>query len=144
MIKKLTVIPLGGMNDSSLNTIEALIGKKFNMDFRFFMKGNAGFSHRENTFIDFEKTIWTIIVFENFSTIYKLTDEFASNGWGKMIPFASELGGWHFCLCMEEKDHGSIYVNRWTDHLPEGQFLKIADSFEEFINGLKTEEELDL
>jgi hypothetical protein len=42
---------------------------------------------------------------------------------------------------MDDDDFGTIYINRWTDHLPEEQFLKIADSFEEFINGLHAEDE---
>ena len=50
-------------------------------------------------------------------------------------------GGWHFCLSIDEKDYGTIIVNRWTDHSEENQFLKIADNFEEFIDGLITEDE---
>ena len=42
----------------------------------------------------------------------------------------------------EGVDYGKIIVNRWTDYLPEEQFLVISNSFEEFINGLKREDEL--
>ncbi|MBK9580663.1 MAG: SMI1/KNR4 family protein [Saprospiraceae bacterium] len=54
----------------------------------------------------------------------------------KKIPFAYDPGGWHFCLSFDEDTFGKVVVNRWSDHLPEDQFIVIADSFEEFINGL--------
>jgi hypothetical protein len=58
------------------------------------------------------------------------------------VPFAYDPGGWHFCLSFDADTYGKIIINRWTDHLPEEQFLVIADSFEEFINGLQTEENI--
>lgn len=76
-----------------------------------------------------------------YPELYKLTDEFLREYHRKLVSFAYDPGGWHLCLSFDEATYGNIIINRWTDNLPEEQFLVIAESFEEFINGLKTDEE---
>lgn len=137
-MRKLTVKPR--IDDNSLDLVESLVNAKFSAYFREFMKVNAGLNHKECIYIDKEKTLWEVNSYYKFSDMYKLTEEFINAGWPKMVPFAYDPGGWHFCICMEEKDFGSIFINRWTDHLPEDQFLKIAPDFEEFIESLKIDE----
>jgi hypothetical protein len=136
-MRQLTLYPRMG----NLSSIEKIVEKSLPVVFQNFMKSNGGLSHYERIFIDKEETHWEVNVYLNYSDMYKLTEEFLQSYKRKLVPFAFDGGGWHFCLCMDEgNDYGKIIINRWTDHLPEEQFLVIADNFEEFINGLKTEE----
>jgi hypothetical protein len=50
------------------------------------------------------------------------------------IPFASDSGGWYYCLSTNEPNEGIIYVlpNGIVDQSP----IFIAESFEDLINGL--------
>ncbi|HEX7904183.1 MAG TPA: SMI1/KNR4 family protein [Chitinophagaceae bacterium] len=140
-MRKLTVVPRIG--DKSFQIIEDIVGSKFSDNFKAIMKGYAGLNVFENIYRDRDNNIWALGSFDNFTSIYELTKEFIQNYKRKLIPFAYDPGGWHFCLCMDEGvDYGKIIINRWTDHLPKEQFLIIADSFEEFINGLKREDEI--
>lgn len=97
---------------------------------------------KELIFWDSRNEMWILNAFLTISEMLLLFKEFQENYGRQIFPFAFDSGGWHFCLCFDESDYGAIIVNRWTDHLPEEQFLKIADSFEEFINGLKREDEV--
>lgn len=128
------------MGDSNIKHIESIIGSVLPEDFKCFLKENAGLSHYERYFFDWEDTQWEVKKYLTYPELFKLEEEFVRSYHRKLVPFAFDPGGWHFCLCMDEGvEHGKIIINRWTDHLPEEQFLVIADSFEEFINGLKQE-----
>jgi hypothetical protein len=127
------------ISDAELNLLEKLIKESLTTNFREFIKEFAGQGTDECIFKDKYNQVWIITNFNNYSDIYNLTEEFINAGYGNMIPFGYDPGGWHFCLCMDKKDLNSIYINRWTDHLPKDQFLRISDSFEEFIDGLQKE-----
>ncbi len=140
-MRKLTLYPR--MGDSNIRHIESIIDSKLTENFKMFLKDNGGLSHFERYFIDDAQTQWEVQKYFTYTELFKLTKEFLENYKRKLVPFAYDLGGWHFCLCIDEgANYGKIIVNRWTDHLPEEQFLVIAESFEEFINGLRTEEEI--
>jgi hypothetical protein len=139
MIRELNKIPQ--IDDYSISMIEALVNEKLPEYFKIFLKVNAGFSHYECIFIAKDKVSWEVNSYMIFSGIYKVAEEILSALNRRMVPFAIDGGGWHYCLSVED-DKNSVYVNRWTDHLPEDQLLKIADSFEEFIDGLKREDEV--
>jgi hypothetical protein len=138
-MREFTVLPK--VQDFELDMIENIIGKKFPLLIREYIKKYAGFSIAEKYFKDNNNLEWELSQFNRFNDLYGLTNEFLIGYNRKLIPFAYDPGGWHFCLCMDDSDFEAIYVNRWTDHLPNEQFVKIADSFEEFINKLKSEEE---
>jgi SMI1-KNR4 cell-wall len=105
-----------------------------------YLKKYGGMSIYESTFSFGEIGNFQIGQFLMFDEIINLSKEFLQEYKRKLVPFAYDGGGWHFCLSFDADTYGKIIINRWTDHLPEEQFLVIADSFEEFINGLKTEE----
>jgi hypothetical protein len=138
-MREFTILPR--VQDFELNLIGNLVGNKIPDIVREYIKKYAGLSFEERFFIDKENREWELAQFNRFTDLYGLTEEFMKGYGRKLIPFAYDPGGWHFCLCMDDEDFGTIYINRWTDHLPEEQFLKIADSFEEFINGLHAEDE---
>lgn len=129
------------MGDSNLKMIGDIIHSELDPYFKDFMKANAGLSHYERIYTDSCGKAWKVSQYVDFIQMYDLTTEFVGSYKRKLVPFAFDGGGWHFCLCLDESDHGAIYINRWTDHLPEEQFLKIAESFQDFINGLQKEEE---
>ncbi len=129
------------IQDFELNMIEKLLGEGISIITRAYIKKYGGDSVLEKYFEDkFVCTKWELSQFLFFKDMYNLTQEFSEVYKRKLVPFAYDPGGWHFCLCMDEKDFGCIIVNRWTDYSEEEQFLKIADSFEEFIDGLQAEE----
>lgn len=129
------------VQDFELNMIEEVINDKIPILVREYIKKYGGNSIYENTFIAKDGLEWELSQFNRFDDLYGLTKEFLDGYHRKLVPFAYDPGGWHFCLSFEADTYGKIIINRWTDHLPEEQFLVIADTFEEFINGLKTEEE---
>lgn len=125
------------MGPYNFKLIAELFQSELSNEFKEFMTYNAGLSHYERIFKDKKGTSWEVNQYLRFVEIHDLSAEFTGANWGKMLPFALDPGGWHFCLCLEKEDCGAIFINRWTDHKPEEQFLKIADSFEDFINGLE-------
>jgi hypothetical protein len=60
-------------------------------------------------------------------------------GRNDLVPFATDPGGRPFYVSTGESDYGSVYYDVWG--LAEKEPLrKIADSFEEFIDGLQKDE----
>ena len=96
----------------------------------------GGCSIAENHYLDSTGLEWELSQFTTFDDIYGLVKEFRDAYKLKLLPFAYDNGGWHFCLNLDKSNYGKIMINRWTDHLPEDQFLIIAENFETFINGL--------
>jgi len=111
--------------------------------FKSFLKVYGGLAITENNFFTkFGAELFQVGQFMMFDEILNLTKELWLIHHRHLIPFAFDPGGWHFCLCMDNGiDSGGIFVNRWTDHLRENQLIKIANSFEEFIEGLTSSQE---
>ena len=133
-MKELNIAPRAGKRYIQL--LENAIGSSLPGSLRSIITKYAGLSVLENTYLDSNNTEWELQTFDHIASMVDLTKEFIEKGWGKKIPFAYDPGGWHFCLSCDEDTFGKVVVNRWSDHLPEDQFIVIADSFEEFINGL--------
>jgi hypothetical protein len=136
-MKKLTLRPRLGTK--SIESIEQILGEQFPKSFSEFLIENAGLSHLECKFIDKNNQLWIVHEYNNYKDLYGLTNEFLNEYERKMVPFAFDSGGWHFCLCFDEKSKHEIFIHRWTDYKAEERFLKIADSFEEFTEGLHAE-----
>lgn len=128
--------------EGQIRSLERHLKIKFPEQFTKFLLEYADTSILENTFIDNSGLKWIVSNFWNYPNIYGLSIEFQENGLGKKIAFGHDEGGWSFCLSLDDADYNSVYIYRFTDHLPEEAFLKIADSFEEFINGLQPESEV--
>lgn len=57
------------------------------------------------------------------------------------LPFAYDSGGWQFVVCVEEGEHyGKVYFCRMNEYL-ENALTLLADSFTDFVNGLKGNDE---
>jgi hypothetical protein len=139
-MKQFTI--LDRIQDAEFNFIEKELNIKLTDIFRTYLKKYGGMGIVESTFITTDKRDFQIGQFLLFDEILNLSKEFLQSYKRKLVPFAYDPGGWHFCLSFDADSYGKIIINRWTDHLPEEQFLVIADSFEEFINGLKAEENI--
>jgi len=133
-MKELTIAPRAGKR--YLQLLESAIGSDLPDSFREIIMKYAGLSVLENTYKDSNNTEWELQTFDHVASMVDLTKEFIEKGWGRKLPFAYDPGGWHYCLSFDEETYGKVLVNRWTDHSPEEQFLIIADSLEDFINGL--------
>ena len=138
-LKKLTVRPRLGSGNVKL--LERLMESDFSKNFKQFLMENAGLSHYECIYIDESNTKWEVAQYNQFKDLYGLAKEFKEQGWGLKIPFAHDPGGWHFCLSFDSETYGKVFINKWTDHAAEIQFVVIAGSFEGFINGLKEKED---
>jgi hypothetical protein len=134
-MKELTIAPRTGKR--YLHLLENAIARDLPDSFKHILVKYAGLAVLENTYKDANNVEWELQTFDHVASMIDLTKEFIEKGWGRKIPFANDPGGWHYCLSFDEVTFGKIMVNRWTDHLPEEQFVVIADSIDEFINGLK-------
>lgn len=137
-IDKLTIAPRAGKR--SFEYLEQMSGFNLSENFVKFMTKYAGLAVVERFYNDSNKYKWELQSFDDILSSAKLSKEFKENGWGLKLPFAFDPGGWHYCISYEEKTYNKILVNRWTDHLPEDQFIVISNSFEDFINGLYIDE----
>lgn len=60
------------------------------------------------------------------------------------LPFGFDFGDWIFCICLKKEKYGQIYLMR-TDEIEEDEaFEFIANSFEEFIDSLQPESEVEI
>jgi hypothetical protein len=134
-MKELTIAPRAGKR--YLKLLENAIGGSLPVSLNEVILKYAGLRVLEDTYEDKSKVLWEIQSFDNVASMVDLTKEFIVKGWGKKLPFAFDPGGWHYCLSFDEDTYGKVIVNRWTDHEDKDQFLVIAESFEEFIEGLK-------
>lgn len=134
-MKKLTVRPRLGKGNIKL--LERELGSELPSTFKDFIVTNAGLSHYECLFKDSSGATWEVSQYNQYKDLIGLLREFKKKGWGLMICFAFDPGGWHYCLSFDEDTYGKIIVNRWTDHDESNQFLVIAESFESFIEGLQ-------
>lgn len=124
------------IQEFELDLIEKILEVRIPELVRNYLMKYGGCSIKENRYIDSTGLEWDLGQFSTFNDIYGLVKEFRDAYKCKLLPFAYDNGGWHFCLNLDSINYGSIIINRWTDHLPEDQFLIIAENFENFINGL--------
>ena len=128
-----------------IDILEEIIGVKLTLNLKDFLLKYSNCSIEENFYL-FNNQLYIVNDFLPISngdvTVLDLTEEFIKHYGRKYVPFAFDPGGWHFCLCLDEIDYNKVIINRWTDDFEDGQFLRIADSFELFVSGLLTVEEV--
>lgn len=130
------------LNDGQIQFLERLHGKKFPLYFSEFIKVFSGKSVIENTFYTKEKP-FTISSFCTYRMMYDYIKSFKEeegflSSW---IPFALDVGGWLYCILDNEDSKKSVYLFQMEMPYENEQeaFELVADSFEEFINGLQPE-----
>lgn len=59
-----------------------------------------------------------------------------------IVPFAVDEGGWLFCLGLSSNNYNRVFIYRCNNYDERDIFLKISESFEEFINNLQVPEKI--
>ncbi|MDJ1470983.1 SMI1/KNR4 family protein [Xanthocytophaga flava] len=139
-MKQLTIAPR--ITKSEIRLLEEELETVFPEYYFEFMKLYSGLGVLENRFQSDNEKIYEISSFCKMRVIYDYSKLFKEQGWGIKIPFAMDNGGWLYCISLDEEDKGIIYLHNvdWTDK--QDAFEKVANSFEEFINGLQSEEDV--
>ncbi len=102
----------------------------------------AGIPIKENIFSSkLNERKLKLVYFLKFGEIYEYyedtIEEVEIGNLGiKLMPIASEEGGWKFCISSEKNN--PIYLFKTSDYGGKDAFEKIAKSFDEFINELTT------
>lgn len=53
----------------------------------------------------------------------------------RFVSFGCDSGGWQYVICIDEMDFGEVFFCRMDGHLDDS-LTHLADSFEEFVDGL--------
>lgn len=130
------------IQDWEFDFLEQTYGIKIPQYFTDFMQIYASSGVIERVYKGINGQNWKIGSFCPYKTMYEYVGEFLENNLGIKVPFAFDYGGWIFCICLDENDYNSVYIYRSSDHLPKDAFLRIADSFEDFIDRLQPESEV--
>jgi hypothetical protein len=97
-MREFTILPL--IQDFELDTLEKVIINPIPPLVREYIKRYVGQVISEKYFKDKNDLTWELSQFNLFTDLYGLTREFMKGYGRKLIPFAYDPGGWHFCLCM--------------------------------------------
>lgn len=91
--------------------------------------------------IDREYIIHAFISFDDNreNSLQNSYDDYVEITENEYLPFAYDMGGWLFMLCIKlGTDFGKVYFYRLDEPIPEGLRL-LANSFDEFLDKLETE-----
>lgn len=130
------------IDDNEIREIESNFKIKLPDYFLSFLKQYGGTSTKEivytNSFwVNFFLPLKSDITLSIESIFLAYQSEYNQIEW---LPFAIDSGGWPFCIALKEDIKGQVWVDKF-DSGDENSFEFVANTFEEFINGLKTEEE---
>jgi len=128
------------------NRIENEIGIKIPDIIKCFISEYADLSVKENKFVNNDGKLFEISQFISYRTMYDFIKEFKEEGLGKKLPLAIDNGGWVFCISFDEESMGKIllYQMEMEWKTKNEAFELVANSFEEFINGLQEETAIPL
>ena len=110
-------------------------------NFLEFFKEYEGCRVKENTFQDrFTISRFLNLNSERNASVTKIYNTYIEEeGVKHWLPFATDPGGWVFCMSLAEDTYGQIFVDRFGLG-EENPFEFVAPSLEVFINGLEAEE----
>ncbi|CAH0336820.1 hypothetical protein FVB9288_02544 [Flavobacterium sp. CECT 9288] len=126
--------------------IENEAGIKIPDNIKDFISKYADLSVKENKFINNDGKLFEISQFITYRIMYDFIKEFKEEGLGKKLPFAIDNGGWVFCISFDKESIDKILLYQmeveWVTK--NDAFELVANSLEEFINGLQVETANDL
>lgn len=148
-IKELTIITI---TDAEFNKIKSKLEISLPQNYIDLMKEYADSSVYENTFYDKNQKKYGLASFCTFSMIDARTDEYLEEkslddenlykNIGLQLPFAIDGGGYRFCLSLDKKTYGKVFflMEELLSIDEKDAFVFLADSLEDFIDGLQSEE----
>lgn len=140
------------INNNIIEVVENHFGCRFPSQYRDFIIGNNGGKTDKSYFLLTETD--DISSVKNFFGVVPGYESGLVSRWSSfleripsnMIAIASSPGGNLILLSVKGPDHGKIYFwdhERETEPADYSNLTLIADSFDEFINNLKSEEEIE-
>ncbi|MDJ1470982.1 SMI1/KNR4 family protein [Cytophagaceae bacterium DM2B3-1] len=141
-MKDLTIISLSNKIVGSLEELNEL-GTEFNIDlpqeFKSFIVKYLGMSVKETYY----QGVPQFKQFLKVSSIGKILAGHRYYGVEGYFPFAIDSGGWDYNISLRPETYGQVWVNKWDNGgVGEECFHFVANSFEEFIDGLEPEEDV--
>jgi cell wall assembly regulator SMI1 len=130
------------IDNNDIKEIENNFNIQFPTYLLAFLKQYGGSSTKEVVFSDkFWVNFFLPLKSDTSASIFGLMEgqkfNYDENSW---IPFAIDSGGWSFCIALKEDIKGQVWADKF-DSGDESPFEFVSDTFEDFINGLRTEEE---
>lgn len=132
-MRSLTIQPR--ISPAEFHLLADLVQVDIPPEFMLFMQCYAGGSVEENKFVASDGAVWEIAHFINFSLMYDLTEESIAEGYSAKIPFAVDSGGWPYRVELRPNKETLVFIDRRTDGFMP-RYVKLADSFAEFVDGL--------
>lgn len=130
------------LDESTLESFELKHEIRFPDSLRYFFIHHNGSSFEEYSFKgkhSINTFLPLLIDFESFESSLSFVNEDFDDY--RFIPFAIDPGGWAFCVSIISQEYGKVYLYRF-DSGEDDPFLLIANSFEEFIDGLQADSPL--
>jgi thymidine kinase len=134
-MRNLEILPK--ISDSEITHLQSLLNYEFKGELILFFKKYLNSRTKENYFISKEGLEWRLHQFSNYPIMVKYLQKSIEQYDRKLLHFGLDEGGWNFCVSFDEDTMGKVIIDRTENDDPEEQFVIIADSFEEFINGLQ-------
>ena len=143
-MKKLQIEKAGSLElDSELTLFESENGIKLPDSYREFLLTQNPYTVKEDLYqkdgrnyeihhfypFDSEIQLSVQFIFDNLNAVFE----------GKYFAFADDSGGWQYVVSIQEVDCGKVYFCRMDEAL-EDALTPLADTFEQFVNGLEIEE----
>lgn len=130
------------ISDDDIYEVEKKFDIEFPDYFLSFLKQHGGTSTKEVVYSDaFWVNFFLPLKSDVGGSIVSLMEgqrvNYSDNDW---IPFAIDSGGWSFCIALKDNIKGQIWVDKF-DSGDKNPFEFVTNTFEDFINGLRTEEE---
>lgn len=143
-MKKLQIKQAGRLGlDSELTLFESEKGIKLPDSYREFLLTQNPYTVKED-FYQKDGRNYEIHHFYPFDSEIELSLQFSFDNLNdffesKYLAFGDDSGGWQYVISVQEVDYGKIYFCRMDEALEDALTL-LADSFEQFVNGLEIEE----
>jgi hypothetical protein len=140
-----TILKQGKLiDDLILIEFESLIDNHIPKDYKQFVLPNNPTELNSSVFILAGRKYYIDKFYSaNKNDKLNLFEIFENQSWYfdcKYFPFAYDSGGWQFVICIEKgKNYGKVYFCRMDEDIDKALTL-LANSFEEFINGLQADD----
>jgi cell wall assembly regulator SMI1 len=128
-------------SNDQINKFESDFGVKLPCDYKLFLATQNIYLTKENYFSGQEVHHFYPLHDEAELSLTMIFEALGEHFENSFVPFADDSGGWQYVISLRDADYGKVYFCRMDEELQDALTL-LADSFTEFINGLRAEEEI--